>query len=219
MTFAVAIIGTGPDPENPSVEGFAMGYRHAESFGNNDDCEVVACADIVPENAKAFGRTFDLPDEHVFQDYLAMLNAVEPDIVTVAVPPHVHGEVVVDCAESGKVSAIHCEKPMAHTWGAAKRMARECWRRDVQLTFNRQRRFGKPYREARDLVRSGEIGELRRVETAWGDFFDTGAHTIDLTGMLAGEPSPEWVIAQIDYREEDLRFSMHQENQAWALWE
>jgi len=89
----------------------------------------------------------------------------------------------------------------------------------VQLTFNRQRRFGKPYREARDLVRSGEIGELRRVETAWGDFFDTGAHTIDLTGMLAGEPSPEWVIAQIDYREEDLRFSMHQENQAWALWE
>ncbi|WP_135363043.1 Gfo/Idh/MocA family protein [Halosimplex halophilum] len=219
MTYTVAVVGTGPDPENPTVEGFAMGYRHAESFGNNADCEVVACADIVPENAEAFGRTFDLPDEHVFEDYEAMLAAVEPDIVTVAVPPAVHEDVVVDCARSGVVSAIHAEKPMAHTWGSARRMADACWRRDVQLTFNRQRRFGKPFREAKRLIDDGEIGELRRVETTWSDLYDTGAHTIDLTGMFAGEAEPEWVIAQIDYREEDVRFGMHQENQAWALWE
>jgi predicted dehydrogenase len=219
MTYEVAVIGTGPDPENPTTEGFAMGYRHAESFENNDRCEVVACADIVPENAEAFGRTFDLPDEHVFEDYEAMLAAVEPDIVTVAVPPMIHEDVVVDCARSGVVEAIHAEKPMAHTWGSAQRMAQACWRRDVQLTFNRQRRFGKPFRESRRLIDEGAIGDLRRVETTWSDLYDTGAHTIDLTGMFAGEAEPEWVIAQIDYREEDVRFGMHQENQAWALWE
>ncbi|MFC7141976.1 Gfo/Idh/MocA family protein [Halosimplex aquaticum] len=219
MTETVAVIGTGPDPENPTVEGFAMGYRHAESFGNQPDCEVVACADIVPENGQAFARTFDLPDEHVFEDYEAMLDAVEPDIVTVAVPPQIHEDVVVDCARSGVVSAIHAEKPMAHTWGSAQRMAQACWRRDVQLTFNRQRRFGKPFREARRLIDDGEIGNLQRVETTWSDLYDTGAHTVDLTGMFAGEAEPAWVIAQIDYREEDVRFGMHQENQAWALWE
>ncbi|QLH84007.1 Gfo/Idh/MocA family protein [Halosimplex pelagicum] len=219
MTYTVAVVGTGPDPENPTVEGFAMGYRHAESFENDDRCEVVACADIVPEHAEAFGRTFDLPDENVFEEYEAMLDAVEPDIVTVAVPPAIHEDVVVDCARSGVVSAIHAEKPMAHTWGSARRMADACWRRDVQLTFNRQRRFGKPFREAKRLVDGGEIGELRRIETTWSDLYDTGAHTIDLTGMFAGEAEPEWVIAQIDYREEDVRFGMHQENQAWALWE
>jgi len=219
MTYEVAVIGTGPDPENPSVEGFAMGYRHAESVGNNDRCSLVACADIVVENAKAFGRTFDLADDHVFEDDEEMLAAVEPDIVTVAVPPEVHERVVVDCARSGVVSAVHCEKPMAHTWGSAKRMAAECWRRDVQLTFNRQRRFGKPFRGARDLVADGAVGDLQRVETHWGDLYDTGAHTVDLTRMIAGEPSPEWVIAQVDYRDEDVRFGMHQENQVWALWE
>jgi len=219
MTYEVAVIGTGPDPENPTVEGFAMGYRHAESFENQARCEVVACADIVPENAEAFGRTFGLADENVFEDYEAMLTAVEPDIVTVAVPPQVHEDVVVDCARSGVVSAIHAEKPMAHTWGSAQRMAQACWRRDVQLTFNRQRRFGKPFREAKRLVDEGAIGALQRVETTWSDLYDTGAHTIDLTGMFADEAEPEWVIAQIDYREEDVRFGMHQENQALALWE
>ena len=219
MSYDVAIIGTGPDPENPTVDGFAMGYRHGESFANTDACEVVACADIVPENAAAFGRAFDLPDEHVFEDHEVMLAAVEPDIVTVAVPPAIHEPVVVDCAHSGVVEAVHCEKPMADTWGAARRMAEACWRRDVQLTFNRQRRFGAPFRRARDLVADGEIGDLQRVETAWGDLYDTGAHTVDLTGMFAGEAHPEWVIAQIDYREEDVRFGMHQENQAWVRWE
>jgi len=219
MTYDVAVVGTGPDPENPTVEGFAMGYRHAESFENQDSCEVVACADIVPENAEAFGAAFGLPDENVFEDYESMLAAVEPDIVTVAVPPQIHEDIVVDCTRSGVVSAIHAEKPMAHTWGSAQRMAQACWRRDVQLTFNRQRRFGKPFREAKRLVDEGEIGALQRVETTWGDLYDTGAHTIDLTGMFAGEAEPEWVIAQIDYREEDIRFGMHQENQAWALWE
>lgn len=131
----------------------------------------------------------------------------------------IHEDIVVDCARSGVVSAIHAEKPMAHTWGSAQRMAQTCWRRDVQLTFNRQRRFGKPFREAKRLVEDGEIGALQRIETTWSDLYDTGAHTIDLTGMIAGDPEPEWVIAQIDYREEDVRFGMHQENQAWALWE
>jgi len=219
MTYDVAVVGTGPDPQNPTVDGFAMGYRHAESFGNQDACEVVACADIVPENAEAFGRTFGLPDGNVFESYEEMLAAVEPDIVTVAVPPAIHEQVVVDCAHSGVVDAVHCEKPMSDTWGGARRMAEACWRRDVQLTFNRQRRFGAPFREARDLVDAGEIGELQRIETTWGDLYDTGAHTVDLTGMFADEANPEWVIAQVDYREEDVRFGMHQENQAWVRWE
>lgn len=34
--------------------------------------------------------------------------------------------------------------------------------------------------------------------------------------MFAGEPQAEWVLAQLDYREEDVRFGMHQENQMLA---
>ncbi|WP_225334759.1 Gfo/Idh/MocA family protein [Halomicrobium urmianum] len=216
--YTVAVVGTGPDPANPTVESFAMGYRHAEAYRNHPDCELVACADIVPENAAAFAEEFGIDEGNVFEDYEAMAEAVEPDLVSVTVPPDVHEQVVVDLAETGVVDAVHCEKPMADTLAAAERMVDTCDELGVQLTFNRQRRFGKPFTEAKRLLEDGAIGDLRRVEIAWGDFFDTGAHTVDLAGMFNGEDPAEWVIAQLDYREEDRRFGVHQENQIWAQW-
>lgn len=216
--YTVAVIGTGPDPSDPSVEGFAMGYRHAEAFGGDERCELVGCADVVPENAAAFAREFDLPEDVTYTNYQKLLADRDPDIVTVAVPPGVHHDIVVGCARSGVVDAIHCEKPIADTWGAAQRTVQECWRHDVQLTFNRQRRFGKPFTEAKRLIDAGEIGELERIEIGWGDFYDTGAHTIDLAGMFNDEHAAEWVLANLDYREEDVRFGAHQENQMWAQW-
>jgi predicted dehydrogenase len=215
--YTVAIVGTGPDPSNPTVKGFAMGYRHAEAYVNDDNCRLVGCADIVPENAVAFAETFDIPDEGVFEEYQAMLDALEPDIVSITVPPSIHEDIVIGCARSG-VAAIHCEKPMATMWADAQRMVQECHRRDVQLTFNRQRRFGRPFTEAKRLLDGGEIGGLQRVEIGWGDFYDTGAHTVDLAGMFNGDRPADWVIAGLDYRDEDVRFGVHQENQMWAQW-
>ncbi|MWG33493.1 gfo/Idh/MocA family oxidoreductase [Halomarina oriensis] len=195
-----------------------MGYRHAEAYRNDEHCRLVACADVVPENGRAFADHFDLAADRVFEDYRELLAAVEPDVVSVCVPPAIHEPIVVGCATSGVVEAIHCEKPMADTWASAQRMVQTCWRRGVQLTFNRQRRFGRVFTEAKRLLDDGDVGALRRVEIGWGDFYDTGAHTVDLAGMFNDERSAEWVIAQLDYREEDVRFGAHQENQMWAQW-
>ncbi|WP_198667912.1 Gfo/Idh/MocA family protein [Saliphagus sp. LR7] len=214
----VAIVGTGPDPANPTVSGFAMGYRHAEAYRNHEDCRVAACADVVPENGEAFADEFGISEGNVFEDYEAMLAAVEPEIVSVCVPPAIHADIVVGCAESGAVRAIHCEKPMADTLENARRMVEVCDREGVGLTFNRQRRFGRPFTEAKRLLDDGAIGDLERVEIGWGDFYDTGAHTIDLAGMFNDDRPAEWVIAQLDYRTEDVRFGAHQENQIWAQW-
>lgn len=216
--YTVAIIGTGPDPTNPTVEGFAMGYRHAEAYRNDDRCRVEACADIVRENAEAFAREFDIDDDSVFEEYEQMLTAVEPDIVSVTVPPAIHEDIVVGCAHSGVAQAVHCEKPMADTLASARRMVDVCKEKGVKLTFNRQRRFGRPFTEAKQLLDDGEIGDIQRVEIAWGDFFDTGAHTVDLAGMFTDDQPAEWVITQLDYRDEDIRFGAHQENQIWAQW-
>jgi len=217
--YTVAVIGTGPDPENPSAEGYAMGYRHAEAYRNDERCDLVACADIVPENAEAFAAEFDLPSDGIFEDYEEMLAEADPDIVSVCVPPAIHEPVVVACARSGAPVAIHCEKPMGHTFAAAKRQAQEAWRAGVQLTYNRQRRFGKVFTEAKRLLDEGEIGDLERIEIGWGDFLDTGAHTVDLANMFNDERSAEWIIAGLDYRSEDIRFGAHQENQMFAQWQ
>jgi predicted dehydrogenase len=217
-TTDVAVIGTGANPDEQTVEGYSMGYQHADAFVAIEDCELVACADIVRENAEAFAETYGLGADGVFEDYEQMLATAQPDMVSVAVPPAIHSDVVVGCAESGVVDAVHCEKPMAQTWGGARRMAAACEETDVQLTFNHQRRFGDLFRNTKRLLDEGAIGDLQRVAYTWGDFFDNGTHCIDMCNYFNDETPAEWVIAGLDYREEDVRFGAHSENQMLAEW-
>jgi predicted dehydrogenase len=218
MVYTAAVIGTGPDPTDPGREGYAMGYRHGRAYRNTDACELVACADIVPENGQAFAREFGLPDTDAYEDYAAMLSEVRPDIVSVCVPPAVHAEVVLGCAESGEPLAVHCEKPMADTWGDCQEMVRACERAGIQLTINHQRRFGAPFREAKRLLDAGTIGDLRTIDVAEGTLFDGGTHLVDLCQYFTADSPVEWVIAQVDYREENVWFGTRNATQAIAQW-
>ncbi|ESP87080.1 Gfo/Idh/MocA family protein [Candidatus Halobonum tyrrellensis] len=220
MTYTVAIVGTGTEPDDPGRDGYAMAYHHAAGYEKLDDCELVACADIVRENAEAFADEFGLSDDAVFEEYGAMLSAVEPDIVSVCVPPAVHADITVDCIESGVVQAVHCEKPMADTYGDARAMAEAADRHGVQLTINHQRRFSDAVRTAKQLLDDGEIGDLERVEFAAPvGLFDYGSHSFDLCNYFADESPAKWVLAQIDYSEENVLFGTHNENQAVVHWE
>lgn len=211
----VGIIGTGSRKKKPGPTGFAMAYRHAEGYRRLPNCEIVACADIVRENAEEFAKAFDVP--RIYLDYREMLEKEELDIVSICTWPHLHAQMVMDCAQAG-VRAIHCEKPMADTWGNSKRMAEECERRGVQLTFNHQRRFGKPFRMARELLKAGEIGELVRLEGACGNLYDYGTHYVDMFGFYNDETPAEWVMGQVDYSVERLVFGMPVETHGVFLW-
>jgi UDP-N-acetylglucosamine 3-dehydrogenase len=220
MSYTVAVIGTGTEPDNPGRDGYAMAYHHAAGYEKHDDCDLVACADIIRENAEAFADEFDLDGDNVFEDYGTMLRTVEPEIVSICVPPAVHAEIAVDCIRSGSVEAIHCEKPMADTYGGAKLMTQEAARHSVQLTFNHQRRFSDVVRTAKDLLDAGEIGDLKRVEfSAPVGIFDYGSHSFDLCNYFNDETPGKWVFGQVDYSEENILFGTHNENQAITHWQ
>jgi UDP-N-acetylglucosamine 3-dehydrogenase len=218
--FDVVFIGTGPDPETPDWgTSAAMAYRHARGYEKRPDCNLVACADLVHEHGIEFADRFNIPREEVCEDYEEMLSTVGPDIVSICTPVPTHANIVLGCIDSGVVDAIHCEKPMATTWRDCQRMRAAADNADVQLTFNHQRRFGPAWREAKRLLDDGVIGDLERVEIGGKNLYDYGTHLIDLCHYFNDERSAEWVLAQIDYREEDVRYGAHNENQAIAHWE
>jgi predicted dehydrogenase len=218
MTYTVAVVGTGPDPDNQDTDGYAMAYRHAAAYDRLSDCSLTACADIVRDHAEVFADRWRLPEENVFEDTSRMLRDISPDIVSVCVPPHAHAEVVLKCAETGVPAAIHCEKPMAGTWGECEEMARVCDHQDIQLTFNHQRRFGEPFRKAKARVEGGRIGGPERIEVGGDNLYDYGSHLFDLCGYLTDQAEPAWVLAGIDYTDENVQFGAHNENQAIVQW-
>ena len=219
MTDRIAFVGTGPDPEHPDSDGFAMAYRHARGYRRVEDTTFVGCADIVPANAAAFAERHGIDDDGVFEDYERMLDAVDPDVVSVCVPPDAHAEIVVGCAETGVPDVIHCEKPMATTWGDCLRMAEACAEANVRLSINHQQRLGPVFRAAKSLLDDGVIGSLRRIEWSQKNLFDSGTHTFALASYYADDRPVEWVLCGLDYREENRWFGTHNENQAVAQWQ
>ena len=164
--FRVGIIGCGRPRNTEGATGFGMAHRHAEGYEACPDTEIVAVADIARENGEAFARERNVPN--VYEDYREMLEKEDLDMVSVCLWIALHARVVNDIAESG-IRAIHCEKPMAPTFGEARSMVETCAAHGVQLTFNHQRRFGAAFRKAREIAHSGAIGDIRRLEGYCGD--------------------------------------------------
>src|SRR5437667_6619398 len=209
--YRVAVIGAGRPWRTEGATGFGMSHVHWHAYQKTERCRLAAVADINRENAEVFAGQYG--HAAVYTDYRQMLAQERPDIVSVCTWPALHAEMVVACAEAG-VKAVHCEKPMAPTWGEALKMAKVCQRAGTQLTFNHQRRFLAPFRVARDLLREGVIGELRRLEAGCGDLLDWGTHWIDMCFFYNDETPASWVLGQIDAREPRSVFGVSLESQS-----
>jgi UDP-N-acetylglucosamine 3-dehydrogenase len=208
--YRVGIIGCGRPRSAQGSTGFGMSHMHAAGYEASPDAEIVALADINLDNAKAFQAEHG--GQHLYEDYHQMLAQEKLDIVSISTWPHLHAEMVIAAAQAG-VKAIHCEKPLAPTYGEAVRMVRACAERGVQLTFNHQRRFGEPFRQAKELLKAGRIGQLIRLEASCSNLFDWGTHWFDMLFFYNDETPAEWVIGQIDARDGATIFGVQMEGQ------
>lgn len=192
----VAIIGCGRPQISPV--GFGMAHRHLAGYQTTGRCVLVGVADLDRENAEAFVARHN-PAAAIHADYREMLRAVQPDLVSICLWPHLHAEVVSGTAPF-RPRAILCEKPMDIHWDAALRMHQVCCDHGVMLAINHQRRFNRPIARAKALLDAGEMGKLLRIEGAWHNLSDAGTHVLDLMFFFNDDTPADWVLGQIDLR-------------------
>jgi predicted dehydrogenase len=149
----------------------------------------------VAENARSLADRYSVP--RTYSDYRALLAEQRPEVVSICTWPHLHRE-MVEAAVAAGVKAIHCEKPMAPTFGDAKAMHQAGEKAGVVMTICHQRRFTPSFRKARDLIRDGAIGELARMEGYCSNLFDWGTHWFDMFQFFNEERPAAWVMGQID---------------------
>ena len=171
-------------------------YGHAEVLKTHSRTELVAGAD--PDQARLgdFGRRWEV--DRLYSDHREMLERETPEVVSIASPPTLHAQHVVDCAERG-VKGIFCEKPIAPTLAQADEMIRACEAKGAALAINHVRR-GDPYmQQAHKLLEGGEIGDLLTVTVTWaGRLFLTGTHSYDLVNYFLGDIPTRWLIGHAE---------------------
>ena len=111
-------------------------------------------------NQKLYGRA-----PRAFADPEALTALKDVDAVLIATPEHSHSPVLTMVAESGKDA--YCEKPMGNVLAEVKAARDAVLQRKLVVQIGTQHRSELYPRAARDLVASGVLGTVSKVEIVW----------------------------------------------------
>ena len=175
--------------------------------------ELVAGADpMLPARERAGAI---LGEDAVFADYRQMIKAVPLDAVFIATPNCDHAPAAIAAMEAGL--HVCCEKPMADTLAAAKRIAETAKQTKRTFMVAQNQRFRGDTQWLKGQIEAGLLGEIYAIHTRWirrrsavggklwfrtkkmsggGPLIDLGVHVMDLALWLAGFPAPLRVAAQ-----------------------
>jgi hypothetical protein len=174
---AVGVIGTGN-----------RGFQVLDMFLKQDAAQIVAVCDV---NRGSYGYRDEkqfcgrepaqkLVNEYyaknttsgkyngcdIYTDFRDVLGRKDIDAVAVVVPDHWHALITIRACEAGK--DIYCEKPMSLTIEQGRQMVQAVRKHTRVLQAGSQERSNPRTVRAIDLVRSGRIGQVKKITTFVG---------------------------------------------------
>jgi len=194
-----AVIGTG-------TQGRTV---HVNSCMASENIDLVAICDVQKHKLDSILAEHDIP--YSFTDYHDVLAMDEVEAVIIALPNYLHAPVTIDALNAGKHVLV--EKPMATNAEEAAEMVAAKNKSGKKLLIGQNNRFRADSLFAKDMIESGECGEVYNCEASWwrrrcgqrgwfidkersggGALVDIGVHALDLSWWLMGCPQPEYVL-------------------------
>lgn len=204
----VAIVGLGdigagdqPSDEEPASSP-GTPTSHASALASLPEIEVVAAADVSPAARDRFDRNWRSrwPDIRIYSGHNELLESEAIDLLTVATPDHLHGQILVDTMRAG-IRFIFAEKPLVTDLTEADHLIDVADRMGTAIQVNYTRRFRPEFLAAMNEVTSGSIGRLSQIVIRNGGpramLFRNTTHFIDLACYFA-RSDPRWVVADFD---------------------
>ena len=160
-----------------------MGTNHALSIvkGNIPEMELTAVADI-REIRRSWAKE-NLPGSvDIFEDGRELIESGTCDAVLIATPHYFHPDFVIYALEHG-IHAI-TEKPAGVYTKKVREMNEAASKSDKVFAIMLNQRTNCVYRKLHEMIESGELGELKRVNWIITDWYRTQAY-YDAAGWKA----------------------------------
>lgn len=184
----VALVGAGSIADSTHLPSF-------RSLG--DSVDVVAVVETDPGRLEDFRTRWSIPG--AYTDLELMLKEESPDLVAICTPPALHRDQVIAVLRSG--AWAWCEKPPTLSLSEYDDITAAQDDDGPYAAIVFQHRFGTAARHARDLVRSGRLGQplVAHCQTTW--YRDDDYYAAPWRGRWATEgagPAMGLGIHQID---------------------
>ena len=179
------------------------------------DVKVIAMCDvdnnILEERAVEIQKTFH-QKSRLYRDFRKLLENRDIDAVIIGTPDHWHCLPMIYACEAGK--DVYIEKPMANSIEECNLMVKAALRYDRVVQVGQQQRSGKHWIEIMDVIKSGKLGKLRKVEI-WANF-NGGIGS----KRIPDEPVPEGIDYDFWLGPAPMRntFNMNRFHGNWRRW-
>jgi predicted dehydrogenase len=133
-------------------------------FAKNEFAKVTQICDIYEDQIAQASKLFS--GARTFRNMQELL-ASDVDAVLIATPPYLHPEHFEAAVKARK--HIFLEKPAGVDAAGCRRVTEAAKRADKtkRITVDYQQRYGREYRKAYQIVKSGELGRIRMIRAAW----------------------------------------------------
>lgn len=157
-----------------------MGSGHAKSFlgGKVEHGVLTAICDLKKERMEKVRAMDGGAALATYTDYRDLFASGKVDAVIVAVPHYFHPRISMDALAAGL--HVICEKPEGVYTKQVKELNEAAGRSDRLFTVMFNQRTNCVYRKMREMIRNGELGEIKRVNwiiTTWyrsQSYYDSG---------------------------------------------
>ena len=179
--------------------------HHIHHLTQISGVKAVGFQDISPAQLEKMRLRF--PDAVFNTDPAAMLAAARPNLVCICTPNSTHHELSLQALAAG--AHVMCEKPMAMTVKQAQEMESARTTANLLGAINFSYRCVPGFRFAREIIASGELGRIQRVNVVYlqsflgapdtkhswrndlsiagfGTLGDLGVHMIDAVAFTTG---------------------------------
>lgn len=166
-----------------------MGANHVRVLSNLDGVDLVGVVDSA-------GVNFSLPTDVKLVNTIEELIALGIDYCVISAPTAFHEEIALKVIDAG----IHIlvEKPIAHTYDSAIRIAEAALGKNIIGGVGHIERYNSALQQARQRVLAGELGAVYQIATRRQGPFpariadvgvvkDLATHDIDLTSWITGK--------------------------------
>ena len=196
-TIRWGIIGTGN-----------IAHQFARGLAELDDASLVAIASRTKESADMFAEEFGVKYRHLSVKQLAANEHV--DVVYVATPHPMHKDNTLECLNGGK--AVLCEKPFCINTSEATEMIK-CARENGLFLMEAMWTLCFPAMvKVREIINSGELGDIRQVHANFSFRGDWDPEGITLNPAFGGGALLDVgvypvALAQMVYQQDPTRIS------------
>lgn len=131
------------------------------TIGAND---IVAVCDVY-EPHREFAQAKYAADAKLYLDHREVLDRNDVDAVVIGTPDHWHVPITIAAVGAGK--DVYCEKPVTHALSEAEPLLKAVRASKSVVQTGTQQRSWEHYIHARELIRSGELGQVTLIRTYW----------------------------------------------------